>query len=130
MHQHIVASYHAHARARESTAEPKNSAMLRYSVLQSGAAGDPAPWILLLSKDTPVIGKRLRKSMPRPVITPAGTEFAPASQESGFTDAKHPSADPATLEDMAYLRESVRIRHFGSSINEKYGHVPPFIQRR
>jgi hypothetical protein len=38
-------------RAREGTAEPKNSAILRYPVLPSGAAQDLAPWILVLSKD-------------------------------------------------------------------------------
>ena len=37
--------------ACEGTAEPKNSAILRYPVLQSGAAQDLAPWILVLSKD-------------------------------------------------------------------------------
>jgi len=63
--------------------------MLRYSAMQSGAAGDPALWILPLSKDSPVIGKRLRKSMPRLMVTLQCAKLASTlGGDSGLFDAE------------------------------------------
>ena len=70
------------------------------------------------NKPEPVVRQRIRKLVPGLVVTSAGTKFAAALQESRFTDAKEPSADPAILKDVAYFRVSIRIRHFGSLINE------------
>jgi hypothetical protein len=67
--------------------------------MQCRAFEDLGLWILLLSKDPRSLASSSEKSMPSPVITPAGTEFATASEESGFTDAKGPFADPGTLDD-------------------------------
>ena len=94
--------------------------MRRYSVLQSGAAGDPALWILLLSKDSPVIGKRVRKSVPCLMVTLECAELTSAFRgDSGFADAEGPSAHPATLVDVTYFRPSIRVRHTGSISNAK-----------
>jgi hypothetical protein len=86
--------------------------MLRYSAMQSGAAGDPALWILPLSKDSPVIGKRLRKSMPRLMVTLQCAKLASTlGGDSGLFDAEGPPAHPATLVKVSHLRPSIRVRH-------------------
>jgi hypothetical protein len=53
-------------------------------------------------KDEPeaVARRRFGKYVPSLVVTPPGTRFAATSHESGLTDTKAHSADPATLEDM------------------------------
>jgi hypothetical protein len=51
-----------------------------------------------------VVRQHIRKLAPGLVVTSAATKFAAVPQESGFTEAKEPSADPAILKDVAYFR--------------------------
>jgi hypothetical protein len=92
--------------------------LLRDSVLGGRGAQDPSHRILLLSKD-PGHWQAPPKKHAKPGNNTAGNRICTASEQSGLTDVKRSSADPATLEDItvqlrilkhAYLTPCVRLR--------------------